>query len=186
MSQTEWHEFGRHASERPASPAAWRETGVRLGRLRTRLEGTGSRQLWEVGDRITAEENVAFKNLTRSTIRRMAAEITEDSRYALGMAASRSRRVGPAARVERLASSHHQVVAAPDRGEHAGWLTAAAEQGWSVSEMSRHRCAAGSTGGRMREGRCDRLVGGGAPAPNQGAHRCRPRSRDLWEDGSCG
>jgi hypothetical protein len=111
--------------------------------------------------------------------------------------------------------------------EHAGWPTAAAEQEWSVSEMPRHLRAAGSTGGRTREGRNDRLVGGGAarndddliprsrarwrceeglgplrppralttgvrpwrsgaPAPNQGPHRCRPRSRDLWGDGSCG
>jgi hypothetical protein len=113
----------------------WQEEGIRLSGSRERIESSGSRLMWEVGDWMVAGEDVVLKTLKKQKIRQMAAGISGYSSHTLRMAASVARKVEPDIRIDGLSWWHHQIVAKLDKEDQSKWLTHAAEAGWSVRDF---------------------------------------------------
>lgn len=137
----------------------WRHTGTQLARSSHQIEATGSRQMWEVGDWLLTGEDIVFKNLKKSKVRQMAAEITGYSLHTLRMAASVARKIKSSMRIDGLSWWHHLSVANLDEKGQAVWLTRAAEEGWSVHELrSRLRAQVPQASRPPRRVRTSRLV----------------------------
>jgi hypothetical protein len=136
----------------------WRMVGFKLRAERESVTSAGSRQMWSVGDWLTAGEDRVFNRLKKQTVRQVAAQITGYSQHTLVMAASVSRKVGPSVRVDGLSWWHHLVVARLPETEHAHWLCQAAEQGWSVRELRTRLSRVGQTPPRWRRHRGEQLV----------------------------
>jgi hypothetical protein len=132
--------------ESDLSPESWRGIGLRLASSRGRLEGSASRQMWEIGDWLRVGENRVFSNLNRIKVRALASELTGYSRHTLTMAVSVARKVDASIRVDGLSWWHHLAVANRSPDEQAEWLTRAAEEGWSVATLRVELRARGEAG----------------------------------------
>jgi hypothetical protein len=142
------------------SQESWRSVGRSLADRRSGLRGSASRQMWEVGDWLVAGEDVLFRNLNRTRVRQLAAELTGYSRHTLTMAVSVARKVDASVRVDGLSWWHHLCVADRPANEQMEWLTRAAEEGWSIAMLRAELRRQGGSGRARRASprRANRVV----------------------------
>jgi hypothetical protein len=126
--------FGSRAGP-DTSQATWIATGRQLGVHRKQHQSSGSRLMWDIGDWLLEGEETVLKHEKRPTIRDFASQLTGYSRHTLTMAASVSRRVSPARRIEALSWWHHLVVANLGGDQQSEWLTRAVEYEWTVPRL---------------------------------------------------
>jgi hypothetical protein len=162
------------------SERAWRHAGAELASRYRQLQGTGSRQMWDVGDWLVAGEEQVFRAMTRVAVRELASRITGYSRHTLAMAASVSRKVDPSIRIDGLTWWHHLAVARLGAAQQSEWLVRAAELEWSVRTLREHLRRAsgnGATGSHSAE-LVQQLV---RLRREQIPDALVPRLRDWWE-----